>query len=95
MKMDSTKTNVSNLPSTSGIKTRRESSNYIFGLPAVLPKNELPTIYQIVRYFVQLKKSQMHRMHLLIKSQMIYWNYETGDPFLLFILKQLIICSLS
>ena len=47
MKMDSPPTKT---------KTRIESSHYIFGLPAVLSNNELPTINQIVRYFVQLKR---------------------------------------
>ena len=45
----------SKMPSASGTLTRRSRKHAIFGSPAELPTNVLPTIGQVVRFFVHLK----------------------------------------
>ena len=43
-------------PSSSGVRTRKSQRHDIFGSPADLPTTVLPTINDIVKYFVHLKR---------------------------------------
>ena len=42
-------------PSSSGVRTRKSHRPHIFGSSADLPTTVLPTINDIVKYFVHLK----------------------------------------
>ena len=43
-------------PSSSGVRTRKSQTHDIFGSPADLPTTVLPTVNDIVKYIVHLKR---------------------------------------
>jgi hypothetical protein len=57
MEHSTTEEQPSKIPSASSTRTRRSRAHPIFGSPAQLSTNVLPTIGQVVRYFVYLKDS--------------------------------------